>query len=100
MRNPLVLLILLVSVVVVVVAVVVVAVVVVVVRKKKFECDDARDTRAEQYARNPREKQTRISAEPARNGDARNPRVLLILLVLVVVVVVVVIVIIVITKIS
>ena len=42
----------LVVVVVVVVEVVVVAVVVVVVRNKKFECDDARGTRAEQPAQN------------------------------------------------
>ena len=51
---------------------------------KKFECDDARGTRAEQHVRNPRKAQTRV------NADARNARVLLILLVKKVVVVVVV----------
>ena len=48
---------------------------------KKFKCDDARGTHAEQHARNPRE---------TRNADAPNPCVLLILLVVVVVAVVVV----------
>ena len=93
----------------VVVVVVVAAGVVVVVRNKKFECDDARGTRAEQHARNPRQKQTRITrgtcakrrrAEPAQNADARNPRVLLILSVVVVIVVVVVVLVVVVVIIS
>ena len=54
---------------------------------EKFECDTARGTRAEQHARNPRETQTRITAKPVRNADARNPRALLLLLVLIIIVV-------------
>ena len=50
---------------------------------KKIECDDARGTRAEQHARNPRETQTRITrgtrakrrrAEPARTINTSSSR--------------------------